>query len=162
MTPKNEEIQYLVAPPEIWGKKTELKDTEGETIQFGIEKGLAGLCQMNKAYNARVPGWLKMKEYLAPAGDGKPWWQISPCCVNLIRTIPSAIYSDKPGKSEDLDTRCEDHALDDCRYGLNSLGEIPKDNSHPLDSGYEKIFGSKRTYLEVTTGPISQGRGGYG
>jgi hypothetical protein len=39
-------------------------------------------------------------------------------CLDLIRTLPAAQH-DKH-RVEDLDTNCEDHALDDVRYACNS------------------------------------------
>jgi len=106
MCPKDEQYEWMSASPEIWGKKTEL-DGGGEPIQQIMQGVFGDRINMQKANNARVPGWMKMREYMMLAPDGRPWMQVSPDCHNLIRTIPGMIHSDK--KPEDMSERGEDH-----------------------------------------------------
>lgn len=110
MSPEREEYMYMRASPEIWGKKVETENG-GEVIKELMQAELGDRILMEKANNARVAGWLKMREYLSLAPDGYPWLQISPCCTNLIRTIPAMIHEDRPGRnSEDIQPDSDDHA----------------------------------------------------
>lgn len=110
MSPSSERYEYIACPPEIWGKKVELEGG-GQSIQELMQPIFSDKIPMQRAPNARVPGWLKLKGYMRLAGDGKPWLQISPVCENLIRTIPTMMYSDKPGRDpEDSTNLAEDHA----------------------------------------------------
>lgn len=162
MCPSDEKYMYMSASPEIWGKRVETENG-GEVIQELIQSGLGDRIIMQKANNARIPGWLKVREYLSVAPDGQPWIQVSPVCENLIRTLPSAIHDEREGHSEDISDKVEDHAIESLRYGLVSTNGVPRGimNSPHLTS-YEKIFGEKREASDnFTYIPIS-GRGGYG
>jgi len=160
MTTKDEKIDYLVASPEIWGKKVELEGG-GETIQNLMELVLKDKIIMQKANNARVPGWIKVREFMMRAPDGFPWWQVDGSCVNLIRTIPSMIHSEV--RPEDIEDGGDDHGVDSLRYGLVSVHDIPKSLITPYESGYHKIFGIKtegqKSYSDVPK--QSTLRGGY-
>lgn len=159
LSPESEKYMFLKASPEIWGKKVET-DNGGETIKDLMESVISGRVPMEKANNARVPGWLKVREYLSPAPDGKPWVQISPVCENLIRTLPMLVHDEK--KPEDVDPACEDHAPEAMRYGAVTLREVPRSVSSPYATDYERIFGiqgeDNGRYQSI---PI-QGHGGYG
>lgn len=159
MCPTSERYEYIACPPEIWGKKVEL-DGGGESIQSLIESVLGERLPMIKAPNARIPGWLKMKEYMSPAGDGRPWMQISPVCENLIKNIVGAIHDDRPGGNvEDISPMCEDHAIDDARYAIMTLQNAPRNNNEII-SPYERLFGIKEDNKNFSNLPMS-GRGGY-
>lgn len=162
MSPEGERYDYLVASPEIWGKKVETENG-GEPIQELIQSVLGDRIVMQKANNARVPGWLKMREYFMPAPDGLPWMQVSPVCYNLIRTIPTLVHEDKNGRSsEDVDSKCEDHAPESCRYGVVSLRDVPRAPLMPHMSNYEKIFGRQDQVNQNISAPMMPGRSGYG
>lgn len=159
MCPPEEEYMYIVASPEIWGKKVETEGG-GEPIQRLMEEVLKNRMIMKKANNARVPGWLKMREYMFRAPDGLPWLQISPNCTNLINEIPNLVHSDK--KVEDVSGDCSDHSSEATRYGIVSIGEIPKHIITPYESHYDRIFGIVRDKpINEHQAPIPQGRGGY-
>ena len=159
MSPKEETYDRMMASPEIWGKKTEL-EAGGQPIQEAMQDVFGDRIIMQTANNARVPGWVKMREYMSPAPDGRPWLMVSPDCPNFIRTIPGCIHSDK--HPEDMDGRCEDHAAESVRYGLVSLGELPKNLISPYESNYDKIFG-RRTQVSnrMSHLPLPGNRGGY-
>ena len=159
LSPGSEKYQYMAIPPELYGKKVET-DGGGETIADLMQQVFEGRIILFKANNARVPGWIKMREYMELAPDGSPWWQISPSCTNLIRTLPELIHDEK--KPEDLDTEGEDHAADACRYGLVSLRDVPKAVITPFKSNYDRIFGTKREVRSpMSFGVMPGGRGGY-
>lgn len=163
MCPSDEKYLYMSASPEIWGKRIETENG-GEVIQELLQKGFGDRIIMQKANNARIPGWLKVREYLSRAPDGSPWMQISPVCENLIRTFPTAIHDDRPGHGEDIDGKVEDHALESLRYGVVSMLGVPRRLISPHMTSFERIFGSPKegddnvAYLPIDTGA----RGGYG
>ena len=159
LSPSSERYEAMYIPPELYGKKTET-DGGGEPIADLLQQGLEGRVRLEKANNARIPGWIKMREYMELAPDGSPWWQISPSCTNLIRTLHELIHDEK--KPEDLDTEGEDHAADACRYGLVSLRDVPKAVITPFKSNYDRIFGTKREVRSpMSFGVMPGGRGGY-
>lgn len=163
MSPDNEEFIYMRASPEIWGKKVETENG-GEVIKDLMQIELGDRIIMEKANNARVAGWLKMREYLSLAPDGYPWWQISPVCKNLIRTLPAMIHEDRSGRnSEDIRPDGEDHCADAARYFLVSLKEVPRHPMSPYATDYEKIFGTKEPSMSRMIEPNGViGKGGYG
>ncbi len=78
-----------------------------------------GGLRMVPAANDRVDGWANVKRYLHDMDeDGVPFLRISRACVNLIRTLPLMVISDKD--TEDADTDGEDHAPDTARYLLTA------------------------------------------
>lgn len=159
MSPSHERYEYICCSPEIWGKKIEL-DGGGESIQSLIKSVLSDRIPMIKASNARVPGWLKMKEYMSNAGDGRPWWQISPVCEHLIQNIVGAIHDDRAGGNvEDISPYCEDHAIEDCRYGISSLQNAPH-NQNEIISPYERLFGKTNESKSYSNLPMTS-KGGY-
>lgn len=156
---EGERYEYMAASPEIWGKSADLREG-GETIYQLIQAGLGQRINMQKAMNARVPGWLKCREWMGMAPDNRPWIQISPNCENLIRTIPTAIHDEKD--PEDIDSLCEDHAIESMRYGIVSLMNVPRGTlAHPAMSGYERLFGKSPETGEVVRHLPLTGRGGY-
>jgi hypothetical protein len=112
----NEELQYIKMSPDAW-KEAGLgsKVSPGETVaEEFVKLGLP----VERADNRRVLGWMRMREYLSDAPDGKPWWQIFNTCTELIRTLPQLMYDKK--RVEDVSQDCEDHAPESCRYYLFS------------------------------------------
>lgn len=74
---------------------------------------------LQPARNDRIPGWVYMVHWLSTAPDGRPYWQVTENCTNLIRTLPELIHDEND--VEDVDTEGEDHAADDQRYMLRNL-----------------------------------------
>jgi len=158
LCPEGEEYMHLVASPEIWGKTADMEGG-GQPIAESMQEILKNKIIMKKANNARVPGWLKVREFLFKApGDGLPWLQISPNCTNLILEFPAAVHDDR--KVEDIDPNCSDHCLESLRYGLVSIGDIPQNILTPYESNYDRIFQIRRGTTESQV-PLPKGRGGY-
>jgi len=112
---RGEDIAYTVASPDMWQKRG-TKDVQlGESIADAFQQ--SGV-RLRKADNDRINGWTRMREFLATAPDGKPYWQIFSTCRNLIRTLPTLIHDEN--KVEDVSDACEDHAAESCRYALMS------------------------------------------
>lgn len=109
LTPAEEQIQYTVAPPDMWST---MKDTGRTMAEVFTQNGLG----LVRASNQRVQGWLLMKEFLKMRTDGKPGLMISEDCPRLIRDIPALQHSDK--NPSDCATEPHDitHAPDAIRY----------------------------------------------
>lgn len=159
LSPESEEYTFLYAPPEIWGKEIE-KEGGGEPIAELMGGVLGQRIKMAKANNARIPGWMKLRSYLAKAPDGRPWLQISPTCENTIRTVPEQIHDEN--KPEDLDTDAEDHAADSLRYGAVGLNEVPQTIMSPYRSFDEVFSGVRKDGNERMTALPIGGHSGYG
>jgi hypothetical protein len=71
---------------------------------------------MRNGNNDRINGWMQVRKYLSPAGDGLPWLQIMHTCKDLIRTMPDQVHDEI--RAEDMDTDGEDHWPDALRYGV--------------------------------------------
>ena len=132
-----EEINYIVMSPDAWAKRG-----GGESI---TDCFLAEELPLRKADNDRLNGWMRMREWMKQAPDGKPAWMIFSNCRNLIRTIPEAPFDEH--KVEDVSSTCEDHALESMRYGLMSrppltyfdLPSVSRDRfDYDLDDDYEE------------------------
>lgn len=83
---------------------------------------------LRKATNARKAGWDKVRQHLngwlgpledSPVpGSAPPLLYILDSCVDVIRTLESVPADEKD--PDDVDTKAEDHAVDDLRYGIMS------------------------------------------
>lgn len=111
-------ITYTVGSPDMWQKRgmqnVTHKGIMGESIAESL--GISGV-PVQAADNARIVGWQRVREYLADAPDGKPWLQVFPNCVNLIKYMPQMQY-DEHNKEDAADGN--DHAPEALRYGLMS------------------------------------------
>jgi hypothetical protein len=67
-----------------------------------------------KGDNARIAGKMQIHERLRFDKDGHPLLQVFSTCKDSIRTIPNLPYD--PKKPEDIDTKAEDHCIDEWRY----------------------------------------------
>ena len=125
---KGKDIQG-VADPAIWDT------SRGESI---YETALRHRIYFQKGDNRRIAGWMQMHYRLAFDEEGYPMMYVFSHCRAFLRTVPVLLYSDTD--PEDLDTKQEDHAADECRYFCMSRpiapvrragGALPVDD--PLD-----------------------------
>ncbi|MCP4346121.1 MAG: hypothetical protein GY795_11425 [Desulfobacterales bacterium] len=109
-----EDISYTAADPSIW-TQTGIGPPIAQQLQD------AGLYGLQRANNARVDGWVRVRSYLRVderRDPPRPRLFIFDTCRNLVRTLPMLVRDeDNP---EDLDTDGEDHAADSLRYALMS------------------------------------------
>ncbi|MEL7610845.1 MAG: phage terminase large subunit [Bacillota bacterium] len=133
----DERISYTVASPDMWQKRGQ-KDVEGESIADTFAYNGVPLLQ---ADSARVIGWQRMREYMADAPDGDPYWRIFDCCRHLIRTIPEMICDEH--NAEDIADGLDDHQCEAARYGLMSrpakAGSIKKPKPKPKPKPYDPL-----------------------
>lgn len=112
-----EKIRYYVGSPDMWQTRGTGNNMIGENVaDMFAKKGIHWI----KADNSRIVGWNRMREYMEIAPDGKPWWQITSNCLNLVKCIPQALFDEK--KTEDMCTEPHEitDALDSARYFLMS------------------------------------------
>ena len=102
-------IGKSVGDPAMWGTDSGTGESIAQTFR---KNGVS----MIEGGNQRVLGWSRLREWFAIAPDGIPWLTISPRCRYTHRTLPSLII-DK-NDPEDINTRSEDHAADELRYGV--------------------------------------------
>lgn len=98
---------------------------------------------LKPAKNDRIPGWAIMHNWLGIAPDGKPYWQVTSNCKNLIRTLPELIYDENI--AEDVDTEGEDHAADDQRYMLRNIKWLDGKTGQ-IKPKYEALIGHQTKF----------------
>jgi hypothetical protein len=119
-------IYKLVVDPSMGAKNAQTGISSKEVLEgigYGFKVG-----EVELGNNAREEGWRLVKSYLTHKPYEEPLLKVFATCENMIRTIPQLIYHEsKTGdsKKEDLNTSQEDHAADELRYVLMSLGEMP-------------------------------------
>lgn len=103
--------------------------------------------------NKRLAGWDQMRERMRFDTEGYPMMYIFNTCRNLIRTLPALIHDET--KVEDLDTKQEDHGVDECRYFCMArpmparLDLLPKPKIYnPLDSE-QKVFADGLGFIRL-------------
>ena len=122
-----ERILYHVADPSVFTPRG-----SGSSIaDIWSKNGLI----TQKGNRDRLSGKARVHDYLSIAADGKPFWIIfGDKCPHLIRTLPELVLDET--NPEDVDTRQEDHAYDDCRYFLMSIQAPKRLGSSEIDEGY--------------------------
>jgi len=110
---EQEQISYRIADPSAFNKVAGHPSVITEMEKSGIKR-------WNPGNNDRVNGWMVLKEWLAIAPDGLPYWMVyGPGCPNLVRTLPEQVKSEY--NPEDVDTDGEDHCADESRYFFMSV-----------------------------------------
>ena len=139
---QGEKLRYIVASPDLAGRRQD-SGRSGFDIMRG--HGLSGLIPAN---NERIPGWRRLREFLAARSENRAFLEIFPCCANLIRTLPRLCFD--PVCTEDVCGSPHEytHAPDALRYALMSLPFIPatpapRAKEDPL-SVCEAFFNTKR------------------
>lgn len=113
-----DDLVYIAADPSMF--KRDGGPSNAETFA-------ANGVMLRKADNARLNGWDRVRQHLngwlgpdqdRPTSDLPPLLYLLDCCKDTIRTLES-VPAD-PDKPDDVDTKAEDHAVDDLRYGIMS------------------------------------------
>ena len=104
-----------VADPSIWD---ESRGMDGTVIYLMEKEGV----YFDKGDNKRIPGKMQVHHRLAFDERGYPMMYVFSSCRQFIRTFPNLIYDEN--NPEDVDSACEDHDYDACRYFLmtNQIG----------------------------------------
>lgn len=119
---RGERIHCYLAPPDLWSRQ---KDSGKSMAALFGEAGV----RLTKAPNARVPGWMQLKEWLRPVlreeGQVRPRLRIFSTCVNLIRTLPALLCDPKdPGDCMRVPHELT-HGPDALRYFAASSPKLP-------------------------------------
>lgn len=145
LTPADERIQYTVAPPDMW---TTLKDTGRTMAEIFTRNGIA----LVRASNARVQGWLILKEFLKLRPDGRPGLLIFEPCTALIRNLPALLHSEKNPSDVATEPHELTHQADAVRYlcvyrALGAAAGKPE----PGDDGYGEEYDDALRGGELST-----------
>ncbi len=102
---KDRQIIDSVADPAIWDA------SRGESIadtaaKYGV--------YFSPGDNNRIPGWMQVHYRMQFDHNGYARMYVFDTCKSFIRVVPLMMYSET--KPEDLDTKLEDHILDETRY----------------------------------------------
>jgi phage terminase large subunit len=132
-TPPEEAIRCTIAPPDLWSTQ---KDT-GRTM---AQLFAAGGVPLVPASNARVQGWMAVKEALKLRQDGAPGLVVFADCRELIRDL-AAVQHDRQNPS-DVATQPHQytHSPDAIRYLCafpTALPQAPPPPEEEEDEGVE-------------------------
>lgn len=105
---------FGVADPAIWEASSGVSIAE-TAEKYGI--------YFDKGDNKRIPGWMQCHYRLQFDEEGYPRMYVFSTCTAFIRTIPEMLYDGV--KTEDIDTRLEDHVADEWRYTCMSRPITP-------------------------------------
>ena len=137
----NEKIITTYAPDDIWSRQ---KDTGKTMAEVFLSNGVA----IVKASRSRVQGWLQVKEFLAPMGDGKPKLMVFNTCQNFIDDIQAIQASDKDPNDCATEPHDITHLLDSCRYFCISRTMAAKsDEDKPEPDEFETAEEDYESYM---------------
>lgn len=102
-------LSVTYADPSMWIRSGQSGESIAETFQ---RSGVP----LQRSNHERVNGWQRLRHWLRDSPTNIPWLTIDPDCQYLIRTLPTLVHDDSPGKMEDVNTEGDDHAADALRY----------------------------------------------
>lgn len=108
---------YGIADPSIFD------ESRGESIAAMMAKH-PNYIYWNPGDNTRMAGKMQYHYRLSFDEDGDCMFQVFNTCRHFIRTIQSLVYSET--NIEDVDTDCEDHIYDECRYVMMDRPITPR------------------------------------
>ena len=141
LTPENENIQFTIAPPDMWSRT---KDSGKSLAELWTENGIG----IVKASNNRVQGWLALKELLK-IKDGNPMFMVSGDCTALIRNLPALQHDEKNPSDCATEPHEITHICDAARYFAITRTLSPE-MVRPVV--YDDDFDTEEDYDEAMTG----------
>jgi len=130
MTAHDEKISYTVASPDLWNRRQET-GVAGQEIMYN-----AGLKDLVRANDSRVPGWRLLREYLTPyerkdADNGAAYitarMKFFNTCSHAIRCIPQLQHDTIKPEDASKDPHEITHTPEECRYMVMSRPRLSKD-----------------------------------
>jgi len=117
-------LGYIAADPSMW--KVDGSPSIAENM---LRKGVV----LRKADNARIVGYVQVRQRIAGDDDGPMLYATRNCHDGFWRTMPDLVMDER--KVEDVDTDQEDHAYDDTRYACQSRPwmSVVKEKKQPVD-----------------------------
>lgn len=118
-----------IADPSIFDR------SRGDSVadQMRPETGRKGVI-FRPGDNTRMAGLMQVHERLRFDPDGRPMMYIFNTCKDWIRTVPALPYD--PIRTEDVDSKAEDHAYDETRYFLQDRPLAPTKKNPPRKYEY--------------------------
>ena len=115
----DEKLRFFVASPDLAGRRQDSGRTGFDILSRH------GLKNLVPADNRRIPGWQRVREFLAAGDKNAPFLGIFPQCQNLLRTLPRLTFD--PLSTEDAANSPHEitHAPDALRYALMALPFLP-------------------------------------
>ena len=102
-------LGYIAADPSMWKV-----DGSPSIAELMLKKGIV----LRKADNARLVGYVQVRQRIAGDEDGPMLYATKNCHDGFWRTMPDLVMDER--HVEDVDTEQEDHAYDDVRYACQS------------------------------------------
>ncbi|MBP3321673.1 MAG: phage terminase large subunit [Clostridia bacterium] len=125
-----EQIKEIFMPPDMRSRQ---KDSGLSMAELFYREGIRGVC----ADNRRVPGWLALKELLAPvpdlSGTPSPRLRIFESCHTLISHLPALRRDDKTASDASVHPHEITHICDALRYFALSVREGAGQSKEALD-----------------------------
>lgn len=146
-----EQIDWMVLPHDAFAKGHENARDSIAHI-FNRMLGYSIIPGRTLEKDARQKRLAVTHNWLGVARDGRPYLQVHPNCLNLIRTLPELVY-DK-NHIEDVDTEGEDHAYDALSLGLMSWGHAPKEAGIVKPVTLEEIRQARKFWKQDDAGSI--------
>jgi len=114
-----DEFDLTICDPAMRARTHAYLNERVSVVQMYLDEGMTNI---HFGDNDRIPGWQILREYLhIPDFDessdeqrSMPFLQFTEMCEHCIESFPAAVRSQK--NPEDVDTLCDDHALDSARY----------------------------------------------
>lgn len=118
-----------IADPAIFDR------SRGDSVadQMRPEQGRPGVI-FRPGDHTRMPGLMQFHERMRFGPDDRPMMYIFNTCRDWLRTVPSLPYD--PIRTEDVDSRAEDHAYDETRYFLMDRPLAPRRKNPPKKYEY--------------------------
>lgn len=120
-----ERIDAYYAPPDLWNRR---QDSGESVAELFARRGIG----LSKASNARVQGWMALREWLRPIrtedGGVSAALRVFATCKELIRCMPLLQYDDRDPSDVAREPHAVTHAPDALRYfvaGRPMPGVIP-------------------------------------
>ena len=126
-------LGYIAADPSMW--KVDGSPSIAENM---LRKGVT----LRKADNARIVGYVQVRQRIAGDEDGPMLYATKNCHDGFWRTMPDLVMDER--HVEDVDTDQEDHCYDSCRYACQSRPwmSVVKEKKTPVDRWMRKFEGS--------------------
>ncbi|MFZ5650139.1 MAG: terminase large subunit domain-containing protein [Bacillota bacterium] len=125
LTPENEQIQYTVGSPDLFNRRQDTGKAGVETMHQ------AGLTDIIRADDRRVPGWRQLREYLQPferEGRQTAMIQIFNTCTQLIKHLPMLIHDEHTPEDAADKPHEITHSPESIRYGIMSRPPLTERN----------------------------------
>lgn len=118
-----------IADPAIFDR------SRGDSVadQMRPEPGRKGVI-FRPGDHTRMPGLMQFHERMRFGPDDRPMMYIFSSCKDWLRTVPNLPYD--PIRTEDVDSKAEDHAYDESRYFLMDRPLVPRRKNPPKKYEY--------------------------